>query len=521
MLPVVPSGETRICVFESHRNVTVGGERFEKAFGSRYSDDDGMTWSEPSLARLDGNRTFNGTGVIPIDESQTDAGTIMAGFHHGRIMRGTHGNGSEPFTWQALEYKSDAPRSSAESLVRLDELQVIATGGRDVLAMARTNAGHLWEFRSRDDGASWSGLRSTSLVHPDAPPMVFRLSDGKRLLALHHNRSVMRSVYEPVHSKWLSMPMPTPAQIAVGKANPQSMSDWISRAEVWSSISSDGGANWSPPRLLFANALAETLPTSNANYQCSYIDVFIDHGMLNLIVPHRWQRTVHLRLPEASLEHLLTKDQLRAQLATTEGMPGLEWKRLPDLRTPTAWPRRFAGVSNGALIVAGGANFPGAKPWQGGTKTTTTRRTSRSTPAIRGAAGFKLPRPIAYGVSVTTPQGVVCVGGNDATRTYGDAMLLRWIDGSIQITALPPLPARTRAACGAAVGTSVYVVGGTPASDPLTVDGSNAAWALDLSSPNPVWKSLSPLPGPGRAHCVAAALDGPAFCRQRHPTRER
>jgi len=28
----------------------------------------------------------------------------------------------------------------------------------------------------------------------------------------------------------------------------------------------------------------------------------------------------------------------------------------------------YAGVSGGALIVAGGANFPDKRPWEGGTK---------------------------------------------------------------------------------------------------------------------------------------------------------
>jgi N-acetylneuraminic acid mutarotase len=52
----------------------------------------------------------------------------------------------------------------------------------------------------------------------------------------------------------------------------------------------------------------------------------------------------------------------------------------------------------------------------------------------------------------------------------------------------------------------VYVVGGTPDSDPLKVDGSDAAWSLDLAAHDANWKRLPPLPGPGRAHTVAAVL---------------
>jgi len=44
------------------------------------------------------------------------------------------------------------------------------------------------------------------------------------------------------------------------------------------------------------------------------------------------------------------------------------WKPLPPIPDPVGVAAPFAGVSGGALIVAGGANFPDRPPWQGGTK---------------------------------------------------------------------------------------------------------------------------------------------------------
>ena len=37
----------------------------------------------------------------------------------------------------------------------------------------------IWESRSMDDGKTWADPKPSALVHPDAPPMVFHLSDDK------------------------------------------------------------------------------------------------------------------------------------------------------------------------------------------------------------------------------------------------------------------------------------------------------------------------------------------------------
>ena len=47
-----------------------------------------------------------------------------------------------------------------------------------------------------------------------------------------------------------------------------------------------------------------------------------------------------------------------------------QWTELPPVPDTTGLAGSFAGVSNGALVVAGGSNFPGGKaPWSGCTKT--------------------------------------------------------------------------------------------------------------------------------------------------------
>src|SRR5258706_10700944 len=92
----------------------------------------------------------------------------------------------------------------------------------------------------------------------------------------------------------------------------------------------------------------------------------------------------------------------------------LVWRQLPPLPDRVGFAGPFAGTSGGALIVAGGANFPDKMPWEGGRKVWyeaafLLERTNGS-----WRSGFRLPRPLAYGVSVTTRDGVNCIGGSDA-----------------------------------------------------------------------------------------------------------
>ena len=46
----------------------------------------------------------------------------------------------------------------------------------------------------------------------------------------------------------------------------------------------------------------------------------------------------------------------------------IQWEQLPALPDKLGFAGPFAGSYNGALLVAGGANFPGKPPWEGGLK---------------------------------------------------------------------------------------------------------------------------------------------------------
>src|SRR5262245_15169524 len=70
----------------------------------------------------------------------------------------------------------------------------------------------------------------------------------------------------------------------------------------------------------------------------------------------------------------------------------LTWKSLPPIPDPVGFAAPFAGVSGGALIVAGGANFPDAMPWEGGQKVWYDAVYALPEPDGKWLTGFKLPR---------------------------------------------------------------------------------------------------------------------------------
>lgn len=182
----------------------------------------------------------------------------------------------------------------------------------------------------------------------------------------------------------------------------------------------------------------------------------------------------------------------------------LDWQQLPVLPDPLGVAGAFAGVSDGALIVAGGANFPDKLPWNGGRKVWHDAVYVLERPQGVWRSGFKLPKPLGYGVSLTTPDGVLCIGGSDATQHVRDVFLLQWHHDELKHEALAPLPAPLANACGALVGHTVYVAGGTASPD--ATNALNVFWSLDLKARGASWEELPTWPGPARMLSVAAAL---------------
>jgi N-acetylneuraminic acid mutarotase len=185
------------------------------------------------------------------------------------------------------------------------------------------------------------------------------------------------------------------------------------------------------------------------------------------------------------------------------------WTQLPSIPDQEGFAGAFAGVSNGALLVAGGANIIGQrwdnpiqKKWYASVFVL-------QDPDGKWTTGFELPHPLGYGVSITSKDGLICVGGSDTTRHFSDVFELQWRNGAGQTIPLPALPTSCAQACGALLGNTIYVAGGLET--PTSEQAMRTFWALDLTSLKREWKVLEPWPGPERMLAVAGVQEGSFF----------
>ncbi|NII26299.1 sodium/solute symporter [Pseudoflavitalea sp. X16] len=187
----------------------------------------------------------------------------------------------------------------------------------------------------------------------------------------------------------------------------------------------------------------------------------------------------------------------------------LNWSQLPALPGTPGLAGCFAGVSNGTLLVAGGANFPdGGTPWTGSAKVWHNKVYALESPTGQWKEAGMLPRSLGYGVSVTWRDGLICMGGSDVARHYADVFMLRYTNGRIQTETLPALPRPLANTSGVLIGDVIYIAGGT--ASPTATATESVCWSLDLSAPEQSrqWKTLPAWPGPSRMLAVAGALDG-------------
>ena len=191
----------------------------------------------------------------------------------------------------------------------------------------------------------------------------------------------------------------------------------------------------------------------------------------------------------------------------------LLWENLPPLPNPDGVAGPYVGVHNGVLIAAGGANFPVPpggdlwevpKQWHADAYILT--GLTQGAPQWQG--GFRLDRPSGYGAVASTPQGVVCMGGDDAQTVFSSVFLLRWDGERLIQTSLPDLPRPCAYGAAALIGNTVYLAGGQ--SGRGLDSAMNNFWSLDLSRIQVAdgsfrWQELPSWPGPERAFNLTVA----------------
>ncbi len=179
----------------------------------------------------------------------------------------------------------------------------------------------------------------------------------------------------------------------------------------------------------------------------------------------------------------------------------LEWQQLPalppapgqDVQPGLAAP--FAGVSENVLLIAGGCNktyYDNAYALEHNAEGEYTWHT-----------GFEIPYQAAYGISITVPEGVICIGGNNNTESFSTVFLMKWdpVSKQIKTESLPSLPFSMSRMAGALVNRKIYLAGGYSDDQP-----ANTFLCLDLSKwGNQIfeWEILEDFPGAPRLQAIA------------------
>tara|TARA_B100001750_G_scaffold43767_1_gene32040 strand:+ start:86311 stop:88917 length:2607 start_codon:yes stop_codon:yes gene_type:complete len=156
------------------------------------------------------------------------------------------------------------------------------------------------------------------------------------------------------------------------------------------------------------------------------------------------------------------------------------------------------GVHNDVLLAAGGANFPKGLPWMGGEKVwhNGIYVFKNNTWSL---AEEKLPDSLAYGASVSLPEGVMIIGGENGRNTSNKVYLMSYDSNSenIRFINYPELPEPLAYTSAVVENGYVYVIGGKNSER-----STNSFFRLSLDKME--WEILPGFPGPPRAlHTVA------------------
>lgn len=190
--------------------------------------------------------------------------------------------------------------------------------------------------------------------------------------------------------------------------------------------------------------------------------------------------------------------------------PTYNWQALPDLPCAGYTPSPgvsapFAGIHNDMLIVAGGCNFPDIPVADGGAKkyyNTIYVLDLKKETGAQWTGPYHLPYTVAYGASVSSPKGLICIGGNNDTTTLASVILLKWDAAQQQITtdSLPSLPCPVDNTGATLIGNDLYVAGGNCDGVPHSY-----VFRLSLNKLQNGWKKLYSVPGMARVQPVVVS----------------
>ena len=208
----------------------------------------------------------------------------------------------------------------------------------------------------------------------------------------------------------------------------------------------------------------------------------------------RWRRRASLCSPR-----LLRRRE-------TTPRPASPGPPLPSLPDGVGVAGSCAGVSGGALVVAGGANFP-ERATLGGPRQGVARPDLRAPRAGRRVAdrgdAAAAPAGLRRGADVERSSSVP---RRRRRRTSLPRLLRPPVErAAVEIEPLPPLPTGLAFAAGALLDDTVFVAGGLEAPDARSA--VHTAWSLDLTARGGAGLASTARRGPGRL--VTSRWPGP------------
>lgn len=193
--------------------------------------------------------------------------------------------------------------------------------------------------------------------------------------------------------------------------------------------------------------------------------------------------------------------QFDTTIAQEKSRHSIEWKVAEVLPSSSDGKKHLGlagaivGCHKKILIVGGGANFQDKMPWFGGERTYCDDvfvflQDEKGT-IKRFDETYKLPFPIAYGASCTTPNGIVYAGGENEEGLSNKVLLMQWneLANRIDFTSLPQLPFALANTSITSIGNTLYVAGGE-----MSDNVSDMFFALDLDNESKGWKEMPRLP---------------------------
>ena len=168
----------------------------------------------------------------------------------------------------------------------------------------------------------------------------------------------------------------------------------------------------------------------------------------------------------------------------------------------------FSGFIGGDLIIGGGCNFPTTPAAEGGKKVyyADAFRLDTDSQVYQWEPIASLPFPNAYGASIETAEGLICIGGMNEDTSLKTVYCLQKDSGPKKfiIRMLPSLPESMDNAAATCIGRQLYVTGGNQG------NGGNSLYTLNLDK-DTTWTKLTDYPGPKRIQPVLLASNNELY----------